>query len=172
MQSVIAWPLEENETIIWQGRPAPRCYVFRHWLQALVGTILFLAGSFWFMVGVHLVHDENHPIWLLVFPLAIVLGAFLVGPGQVIYLRIRWGKVFYALTDQRLLVRSRLFGTTIDSYPMENFQKYRTKQYGKHLRSLKLSFQGCRPVVLDCLEHPETFMDFLPDTFSGDKPSI
>lgn len=92
MKEAIHWPLSEGETLLWQGRPAPRCYTFRHWLQALIGSVLFLASSFWLMVGVQLIRAEGHSLWLLPVPVLLVVGAFVVGPGQLLLARIRWEK--------------------------------------------------------------------------------
>jgi hypothetical protein len=102
------WALNDNEKLLWQGRPAPRCYTFRHWFQALIGTVIFLASSFWLMVGMQLAKAEEVPSVLLIAPLLLAVVAFFVGPGQLIFARLRWERIFYALTDQRLLVRNCL----------------------------------------------------------------
>jgi hypothetical protein len=163
MSEYLRWQLEEGETLLWQGRPAPRCYTFRHWLQALIGTFIFIASSFWLMVGIQLIKAHNYSWWLIVVPVLLVVGSFFVGPGQLIFARLRWEKIFYALSDQRLLVRKRLFGNKTDHYPLENFRRYRTKKYGKQLVSLRLSFSQCAPVVLECLEYPDRLLRHLPD---------
>ncbi|SEA15010.1 hypothetical protein SAMN05660420_01390 [Desulfuromusa kysingii] len=162
IQGSFNWSLQDGETILWQGRPAPRCYTFRHWLQATIGTILYLASCFWLMVGVELVRSQGYSWWLAIAPFLIALAAFAVGPGQLIMARLRWEKVFYALTDQRLLVRNRMFKTTTNSYPLCHFKKVKQKHYGEHLSSLRLSFQETQPVTLECIEHPENFLNLLP----------
>lgn len=163
MKEAIHWPLSEGETLLWQGRPAPRCYTFRHWLQALIGSVLFLASSFWLMVGVQLIRAEGHSLWLLPVPVLLVVGAFVVGPGQLLLARIRWEKIYYALTDQRLMVRNRLFGHQTKSYAMSEYQHYRSKKYGKTQLSLRLSFGNRKVAVLECLEHPDLFIRHLPE---------
>jgi len=162
MTKPLAWDLKPGEKLLWQGRPAPRCYVFRHWLQALVGTVLFLASSFWLMVGYQLVEAHGYNRWLLVIPGLLVLFSFLVGPGQVIMARVRWEKVFYALTDERLLVRRSLSASRTEAYAMDKFKGCRKKRYGKQQVSFRLSFDGHRPVVLECLEYPDNFSRHLP----------
>ncbi|PLX96476.1 MAG: hypothetical protein C0622_14880 [Desulfuromonas sp.] len=162
MTTSLDWQLEKGETLLWQGRPAPRCYTFRHWLQALIGTVLFLASSFWLMIGYHLIREQGLSSWLLALPLVLVIGSFLIGPVPIILARMRWEKVFYALTDRRLLVRNRLLGQRTESYPMNDFQGYKTRKYGKTLLSIRLSFHKCPPVILECIEHPELFIQRLP----------
>jgi len=161
MTEKLNWDLNEGEELLWQGRPAPRCYTFRHWLQALIGTVIFLASSFWLMVGVQLIKAQGYSWWLLPVPLMLVLGSFLVGPGQLIFARIKWEKIFYALTDQRLLVRQRMFGRKMTSYDMGEYKHYKSRKYGQRLLSLKLSFHHKAPVVLECLEHPDPLLKFL-----------
>lgn len=156
------WALADGETILWQGRPAPRCYTFRHWLQAAIGTALFLASSFWLMVGVQLVYYQGYSWWLAVAPFLLAVAAFFIGPGQLALARLRWEEIFYALTDQRLLVRNKLIICKSITYPMGDYKKYKQKKYGQNLLSLKLFFQGSPPVTLECLEHPELLLKHLP----------
>ena len=156
------WPLLDGEKILWQGRPAPRCYTFRHWLQATIGTLIFLASSFWTMVGLQLVRAEGYSLGLIIAPILLAIIAFFVGPGQIILARWRWEKIFYVLTDQRLMVRNRIFGDKTFSYQMDLFKSYKHKKYGKQLSSYRFSFKGSKPIVLECLEHPENLLDHLP----------
>ncbi|MFK5925500.1 MAG: hypothetical protein QM483_02610 [Desulfuromusa sp.] len=166
------WSLEKDETLLWQGRPAPRCYTFRHWLQATIGTILYLASCFWLMVGVQLVRNKDYSWWLAVAPFLLALAAFFVGPGQLILARLRWEKIFYALTDQRLLVRNRLIGSKIIFYQLSEFKQFKQKHYGQHLSSIRLSFKDHPPIVLECLEHPENLINLLPEKISVSKDSV
>ncbi len=160
--SNLQWPLNEGETVLWQGRPAPRCYTFRHWLQATIGTILFFACSFWSMVGLQLIKAEGYSIGLVIAPLIMVVAAFFIGPGQLILSRLRWEKIFYVLTDQRLLVRNRILGNKTNIYSLDNYKHHKKKNYGKDLCSLRLSFQGSAPIILECLEAPENLLELLP----------
>ena len=163
MMAVLEWPLQPDETIIWQGRPAPRCYVFRHWLQALLGTLIFLASSFWLMIGYHLVLSQHYSFWLLTVPALLIMVAFIIGPGQILASRLRWEQLFYAVSDQRLFIRSGLFSGGVLSYSLFDLQGYRQRRYGKMQISFRLQFSDERFVVLECLEHPENFIACLPD---------
>jgi hypothetical protein len=165
-QDSFQWSLEEGEIFLWQGRPAPRCYTFRHWLQATIGTILFLASSFWLMVGAQLVRAHNYSWWLAVAPLLLAIAAFFVGPGQLALARLRWEEIFYALTDQRLLVRNSLIGRKTSVYRLSDYKQFKQKKYGQHLSSIRLSFKGSAPITLECLEHPESLLDHLPKKVS------
>jgi len=162
-QESFPWVLAEGENILWQGRPAPRCYTFRHWLQALIGTVLFLASSFWLLVGAQLVYYQDYSRWLVVAPFLLTVAAFFIGPGQLALARLRWEDIYYALTDQRLLVRNKLIITRSVTYKMADFRKYQQKKYGKNLLSLKLFFVDSPAVTLECLEHPELLIRHLPE---------
>ena len=157
------WALADGEIILWQGRPAPRCYTFRHWLQAAIGTALFLACSFWLMIGVQLVYYQGYSWWLAVAPFLLAIGAFFIGPGQLALARLRWDEIFYALTDQRLLVRNKLIFCKSTTYQISDYKSHKLKKYGQHLLSIQLFFKGSAPVTLECLEHPELFLNHLPE---------
>ena len=161
-QKSFPWSLAEGEKILWQGRPAPRCYTFRHWFQATIGTVLFLASSFWLMVGAQLVYYQGYSWWLAAAPFLLTVVAFFIGPGQLALARLRWEEIFYGLTDQRLLVRNKLIVCKSTTYKMDDFKKYQQKKYGKNLLSLKLFFKDSPPVMLECLEHPELLINHLP----------
>ncbi len=156
------WSLNDDETLLWQGRPAPRCYTFRHWLQATIGTALFVACSFWLMVGLQLIEAHGYSNWLAIAPLLLAIAAFFIGPGQILLSRLRWEKIFYALTDQHLLVRNRLFFNKTIVYQLVDYKQYKQKKYGQNLRSVRISFKGKAPIVLECLEYPENLLEHLP----------
>ena len=158
MNDKTLWSLNDGETVLWQGRPAPRCYTFRHWLQALIGTFLFLASSFWLMIGMQLVKSGEFPPLLLVAPIVLAVVSFFVGPGQLILARLRWEKISYILTDQRLMVRNSLFKNRVLTFQRNEFKQYKQKKYGKNLVSLRLYFKKRPPIILECLEHPELLL--------------
>ncbi|MCK5913048.1 MAG: hypothetical protein KAG12_04170, partial [Desulfuromusa sp.] len=116
----------------------------------------------WVMVGLNLVRSQNYSKWLVVAPVFLAVAAFFVGPGQLILARWRWEKIFYALTDQRLLVRNQLVGNKLLTYQLRDFKQSKQKQYGKQLLSLRLFFKGSAPIVLECLEQPDNFLQYLP----------
>lgn len=162
MTGPLEWPLKEGEALIWQGRPAPRCYVFRYWLQALLGTLIFLASSFWLMVGYHLVSVERYSPWLLAIPVLLVCISLIIGPGHIIWKRIQWEHVFYAVSEQRLFVRCGTGPGRVKIFPLGDLKGYRRKRYGKNQVSFRLTFCEQQPVVLECLEHSENFSRCLP----------
>lgn len=155
------WPLEDGEMLLWQGRPAPRCYTFRQWKLFAVGTFLFLACSSWLMLAYELVKAESYPGWLLLIPAPLVLLSFWFGPVRLLLARIKWEQAFYALSDKRLLVREGLFSGQVKTYPVTDIVDWKQKKFGEHLISLRLKIQACQPVILHCLEQPQNLLGHL-----------
>lgn len=155
------WPLDGGETLLWQGRPAPRCYTFRNWKLAAVGTFLFLASSFWLMLAYELYSADGYPWWLLLIPAPLVLLSLWFGPVTLLLARIRWEKEFYALTDTRLLLHEGLFSTRIRSFLRTDLNECRQKRYGKQLVSLRMEIRNQQPVILHCLEQPQALLQYL-----------
>ena len=63
------WPaLQPGETLCWEGRPAPRCYTFRHWRHALFGLLLCAFCTVWTWLGVQQAAEQGWP-WLAWVPL-------------------------------------------------------------------------------------------------------
>jgi hypothetical protein len=156
----LRWPLSEDEELLWQGRPAPRCYLFKHWLQALLGTLLFLASSFWLLLAWQLWRNQDYSPWLLVPPLLLVVVCFGLGPGWLLLRRWRWESIFYALTSARLLILSGRVGA-VDAYPLTELKTFQRRHYGDRLASIRLNFGAKGVLVLECLEHPELIVELL-----------
>lgn len=144
------WPqLENGEQILWQGRPAPRCYTFRYWKQALIGSLLFLVSSFWLLLALELI-KEGQPLWLAGLPLPLILGSFIFGPMQILLARWRWPKVGYQLTDKALYLAPG------GAAQLSEIVAVRLKRQGEHLASLRVEAAGAKPLILHCIEQPET----------------
>jgi hypothetical protein len=99
----------------------------------------------------------------LLIPVLLVVGSFMLGPAQILLARLRWEKIAYALTDQRLLVRNRCFSRSISAYPLQDYRGCKRKKYGKNLLSLRLSFRERPAVTLECLEHTELLLRHLQE---------
>jgi hypothetical protein len=139
---------------LWQGRPAPRCYVFRFWKQALMGSLLFLLSSFWLMLAIELAGD-GYPRWLLLLPLPIMLGGFVFGPGQIMLARWRWPKVFYCLTSEQLIV---VGNKALDT---DKIRRVKIKTHGDRLASLCFYTANDEFLVLNCIEEPLSLLNVL-----------
>lgn len=156
------WALEEGETLLWQGRPAPRCYTFRNWKQATLGTLLFLACSFWSFLGFELSESETQLLVIGLITLPLTMTTFFLGPGQLVLARWRWEKLFYALTDRRLLIREGLVSVRRRSYPRGTITGYQLRRFTEELASVRILRGKQPPLVLACLEQPNLLFRHLP----------
>jgi hypothetical protein len=151
--------LETDETLRWEGRPAPRCFVFRNWRHALFGTVFLVVCLYWQLVGIDLAAEYQTP-WLAFLPLPFVLIGLYLGPGQLVLARLEWGKVLYALSDRRLIVQRGLRGTTLRCLPVAELTYFRYQRQGDELGTLRV-YRGDERLVLYCLEHPQALLALL-----------
>ena len=151
MKSVV---LQDGEKLLWQGRPAPRCYTFRYWKQAVLGGVLFLLSSFWLMLAYELAR-EGEPRWLMLIPLPLIVGSFVFGPLQIILSRLRWPRQFYQLTDLRLLSNEQ------GALSLAEIAVVKQKSYGARLVSLRFETAAGTAVTLICIEQPGSLLALL-----------
>jgi hypothetical protein len=156
------WPLAVGEALLWQGRPAPRCYTFRHWQLTLAGTALFFAGSCWLMLGWQLEEFAAYRSILLLLTVPLVVAAFLLGPWQLLLSRWRWENLYYALTDRQLLVRDGLLQVRFLSYSLDDISGWQQKRFGEQLASIRILRGHEAPLVFDCIEYPQNLTQYLP----------
>lgn len=147
--------LKPDERIVWEGRPAPRAFTFRNWrwsLSAASGLVvlLLLSQGFWLF-------DVDYGVWgwagLAVGVLAVV--------GHLVWARLEWERVFYVLTDQRLVAVSGLFGRRRQELPLSDLESVEQLSLGAALATVKFAGKG-RCLTLHCLEHPQLLLGFLP----------
>ena len=157
------WPLESGETLLWEGRPAPRCYTFRNWKLAAAGTALFLACSFWMMLALQLEEAGDFSSLPVLMTLPLVVASFMLGPGQLLLARRRWESVFYALTDQRILMRGGLLQAKIDTFSASDISGWQQKRFGEQLASIRILRADQYPLIFACLEQPQNLTQHLPE---------
>lgn len=152
--------LEPGEIVRWQGRPAPRCYTFRNWKHSLFGLFLSVPSLFWLVLGRELAADGGS-IWLAWLPVPLVLVCAYLVAGQLLLARIAWEKIFYTVTDQRLLLRSGLFSLQLQAIPLTEVHGVKVRRHGPQLVTLHLDYGDSCSVILHCLEHPDALLTLL-----------
>ncbi len=143
-----------REKILWQGRPAPRCYTFQYWKQALLGSLLFLTSSFWLMFALELTRDAQ-PFWLALLPLPLIVGSFVFGPWQILLARWRWPRIFYRLTETQLLFS---VGKPV---PLARIIDIKMMKQGANLASLRVTVEDSSPAIIHCIEQPHQLLRLL-----------
>jgi len=146
--------LNEHETVQWQGRPAPRCFTFRHWQKSLFGFVVLIVALWWQWAGVGLMEEQQQWGWSVV-PLPFVLIGLWLSFGRLVAARREWEQVFYALTDQRLLVQCGVGRARLIALPSEQLSYARLTMLGAQLGHLYVEAAE-RCLTLSCLEHPDT----------------
>lgn len=149
--------LEQDESIVWQGRPAPRAFTFRNWrwsLQAAAGfamVLLFQQGN-----GPMQVDAAVDQWWTWA---GLVVG-FWAGIGHILWARMEWENVFYMMTDRRLVAVSGLLGRRRQVVCLEQLQKVEQQSLGTALATVKV-FAGDQSMTLHCLEYPHLLLQLL-----------
>ncbi|NIQ96855.1 MAG: PH domain-containing protein [Desulfuromonadales bacterium] len=144
--------LEDGETVRWQGRPAPRCYTFRNWKHSLFGLALLLMSLLWLSLGLHLAPGKLWG-WL---PLPFALGGLYLSGGHLLWSRLQWEGVFYAVTDRRVIVRKSLPQSVLDC-PLAEIAFFQVRPFGDNLGTIRITVEGRdAPLVMPCIEYPET----------------
>ena len=123
-------PLAADETLLWQGRPAPRAYTFRNWRHALFGLALMLPCLFWQMVGIELV-AAGAPRWVAWLPLPFNLASLYLAFGQLLIARLEWEQVLYVVSDRTIYQRRGFFRPRLRCLPLAAVTSVRKKVSGR-----------------------------------------
>ncbi|MDD3800836.1 MAG: hypothetical protein AB7T15_06960 [Desulfuromonas sp.] len=143
----------------WQGRPAPRCFVWRQRWRLLWAALVALLATGWLGLGLQLWRERGGAIWLLL-PLVLLLAGLAGSVGRLLAARLEWEQVLYVLTADQLLVRCGLLRRRLLSFPLEQLSYLRVEPLGPQLSHLYLEF-GSRALRLSCLEHGEALWSLL-----------
>ena len=150
-----------GEPVRWEGRPAPRCFVFRNWRHSLFGLLLLLLSTWWQAVGYQLGRLYGWP-WLVWLPLPFVLLGFYLSIGHLLLARYEWERVFYAVTDRRVLVLRGLFRRRCESLALSEVTYFQVKPHGRELATVRVCSGTTRPpLVLSCVEHPGHLIELI-----------
>jgi hypothetical protein len=159
--------LAADESVLWEGRPAPRCYVFRNWRHSLCGLLLLLLSTWWLAVGYQLAHLYDW-LWLAWLPLPFVLLGLYLALGHVLLARYEWERVFYAVTDRRVLVLRGLFRPHFESLPLPEVTYFQVRPHGRDLATVRICSGMSRPhLVLLCIEHPGRLIELLESAMAA-----
>jgi hypothetical protein len=156
--------LEAEESIVWQGRPAPRAYTFRNWrwsLQAAAGLVMVM---FFRQGNGPLQVDRVVDQW---WTWAGLVVGFWAGIGHLLWARMEWEHVFYLLTDRRLVAVSGILGRRRQVLYLDQLQKVNECSLGTALATVKV-FGGGQRMTLYCLEYPQLLLRLLSPHVESD----
>lgn len=161
-------PLAADETLLWQGRPAPRAYTFRHWRHALFGLALLLPCFIWQLVGIELVAG-GAPLWVAWLPLPFNLGCLYLAFGQLLIARLEWEQVLYAVSDRTIYQRSGFFRPRLRCLPLAAVTSVRKKILGPNLATIRIDGREGQVLLCSAIEHPELLLRLFPSVVGGDN---
>ncbi|OHB24919.1 MAG: hypothetical protein A2X84_04035 [Desulfuromonadaceae bacterium GWC2_58_13] len=147
--------LEEGETLRWEGRPAPRAFTFRNWKHSMCGLLLLLFSAYWQIVGVQLAAVYRIP-WLIWIPVPFLIVGLYLGIGHLLLARMEWEKVFYAVTDRRLLAHRGLFRQRVETFDLSELTSFRVKPLGREVATLRVFSSGSgASLAFVAIEYPQ-----------------
>lgn len=154
--------LAVGEDIRWEGRPAPRCYTFRHWRHSLFGLIFLAITSYWQVLGIDM-SKEYDLVWLAWLPTPFVFIGLCLAFGPLLQARLEWDHVYYAITDRRLLVKRGLLRRRLDFLELSEITYFSLLSHGDQLGTLRVYRQNEMLLTLHCLEYPRQATDLLEE---------
>lgn len=157
------WQAELNpeEMVLWEGRPAPRCYTFRNWRHSIFGILFLLLATWWEAVGMQMSAVYELP-WLAWLPIPFVVFGLYLGLLHHLVARLEWDRVGYLITDRRILVRRGFFRPRQECLEMDQVSYFRLKPLGESLGSFQIYGETAQDrVALLCIEYPRRVVDLL-----------
>ena len=153
--------LEAGEVVEWEGRPAPRCFTFRHWKQSAFGCFFLVVCVIWLLVGAQ-VANEFQKAWLGLLPVPFVAIGCYLAFGPLLLARLEWENVYYALTDRRLITLRGVRSQQLVAVERKQVIYFLLKKQGEQLATLQVHARPEDPVLfLHCVEHPFQLADRL-----------
>jgi hypothetical protein len=153
--------LQKGETLCWEGRPAPRAYVFRNWKHSFFGIALLPIAAYWQIVSLPLASFHQQP-WLPFIPLPLLLIVLYLCVGHLLVARLEWEKVFYAVTDRRLLIQKGLRRRRVKDFSLSELTNFRVMPLGHELAGIRVNNKdsGTR-LTFTAFEQPQQVIGLL-----------
>jgi hypothetical protein len=162
--------LSTGEEIRWDGRPMPRCYTFRHWRHSVFGLVFLAICGYWQFIGLAMA-KEYELVWLAWLPSPFVLFGLYLSGGHLLQARLEWNRVYYAITDHRLIVQRGLLKSRTESLALTEITYFRLQLQGEQLGTLRVFVDKEQRSVLHCIEHPQRATDLLAEVM-GENPVL
>ena len=163
--------LEAGEEVCWDGRPAPRCYTFRHWRHSIFGCVFLAICTFWQVLGTSMADEYALP-WLVWLPMPFVLLGIYLSLGHLLQARLEWNRVYYAITNRRLLTQRGLLRLHTDELALTDITYFRLHRQGGELGTLFVYKGKEKQLILHCLEHPRRATDLLEEVLMPVQPQV
>jgi len=160
--------LDDGETLLWEARPAPRCYTFRHWRHSVFGLIFLAICSYWQVLGVAMA-DTYTVQWLAWLPFPFVLAGMYFFVGHLVQARLEWNHVYYAITDRRVIVQRGLARPQSKFIVLSDLTYFSLHRQGEQLGTLRVHNGAEQQLVLHCIEHPHRATELLEEVIANNQ---
>jgi len=155
--------LQPGEKLCWEGRPAPRCYTFRHWKHSVFGGVFLAVSLYWQILGVEMAKTYAVP-WLAFLPLPFLLIGVYFSIGHLVQARLEWEHVYYLITDRRLITRRGLKKASVQEMARNEITYFKIHKQGEELATLKVHRGTEGMILLHCIEHPQAAVSLLRES--------
>lgn len=153
--------LAAGETLVWEGRPAPRAFTFRNWVHSLFGGLLLTVAIYWQVIACGLAKAQPWP-WPALVPVPFWFAGLYLSVGHLLLARLEWSRVAYAVSDRRLLTRRGLFRPRLESMDLAGLCSFRVKPLGPELAHVRAAFaEGNAVLSFLAVEHPTPLLALL-----------
>lgn len=162
--------LQADEVLRWEAKPAPRCFTFRNWRHSVFGILLLLLSVFWEMVGLSAGAAYSLPFlgWI---PVPFILAGLYLSLGHLYVARLEWGRVYYALSNRRILVQRGLLRHRQLALDLDAVRYYQVRPHGKEIASIKVVGNKASVILhIPCLEYPGRLTSVLETNISANHP--
>lgn len=155
--------LSSGESIVWEGRPAPRCFTFRNWQHSIFGIIVLIASACWLVFGWHLGGRSGQLAYIWI-PLPFLAAGVYLAFGHLLLARFEWEKVFYAMTEDRLIARRGLFRGRVEALALDEVIWFQLRPVGKELGTVQVRCRDPKKkLTVSCIEYPRRLTDRLEE---------
>jgi hypothetical protein len=153
--------LAPGEKLLWEARPAPRCYTFRNWRHSLFGVLLLVIAVWWQAVGLQLSEAYSLPLLAWV-PLPFLLLGLFLALGHLLLARWEWERVFYAVTDRRVLAQRGLWRRRLENLELAQVTYFQVRPLGEELATVRIRADNA-VLALCCIEYPRRLTALLEE---------
>ena len=160
-----------GEELCWEGRPAPRCYTFRHWKHSVFGAVFLVICIVWQVLGIEMAATYEIS-WLAFLPIPFVLIGLYFSVGHLVQARLEWNHVYYAVTNQRLLAKRGFGEKVVQELARDEITYFKMHKQGEDLATLRVHCGTQGKIILQCIEHPQPLVTLLQESIRNNLPDM
>ena len=165
--------LQPGEKLLWEAKPAPRCFTFRNWRHSVLGFLFLILAVYGEVIGIGKT-EAFGPASMRWIVLLLFLVGLWFGFGQLFWARREWERVIYAASNRRLWVQRGLLKTVRQSMSLSVVSGYNLHVLGENLATVHVFGRGeSQRISYFCIEHPQRLTQILEQAMvESPSPSL